>query len=121
MAKKRSEEQRMQRSVEMGEANAALIPRLERWCSNLRVELTSSGLLAQMSQLPIGMMQINCPHGEKGIQAMNLREVAAYFIAENCRGCPHHEELNPDNAGRDILRELEQGPCRARDRAQYAF
>lgn len=39
---------------------------------------------------------------------MTLRDVAAYFVTMNCRGCPNHKELNPDNAGREILREAEK-------------
>ncbi len=65
-------------------------------------------MLADMYRLPIGMLQIVCPHATKGLQAMDLKRVAAYFIAENCRNCPHHEELSADNAGREILRESEQ-------------
>lgn len=98
----------MEDSVKMGEANASLIPRLKRWCSQLDVELVSAGLLAEMTGLPIGMLQVVCQHATKGLQGWNLREIAAYFVAENCRNCPFHEELGPDNAGRDILRETEQ-------------
>ncbi len=107
MAQKSNEEREMHQSIEMGEANSALIRRLQPWCSHLNVKLVSSGLLAQMSGLPIGRMSIECPHAKKGISAMDLRRVAAYFVNENCRNCPHHEELNADNAGREILREAE--------------
>ena len=108
MAQKRSRERRIEDSLKIGEANAALIPRLQRWCEHLRVEQTSAGLLAEMSGLPIGMMQITCPHASNGLQAMKLREVAAYFVSQNCRGCPHHKELHADNVGREILRAADQ-------------
>src|SRR5436190_2943897 len=101
MAQKRSRERDIERSFKTGEINAALIPRIHRWCDHLRVEQVSAGMLAEMSGLPIGRMQIVCPHGTKGIGAMDLRDVAAYFISENCRACPHHKELHPDNIGRE--------------------
>lgn len=109
MAQQRVEEQRNRDMYELGARNAALIPRIERWCQHLQIKLLSSGLLAQMSGLPIGHMGITCLHAKgTGIQAMQLDQVAACFITENCRGCPHHRELNPDNAGREILREADR-------------
>ena len=108
MARKRSEQKRIEQSFKIGEANAALIPRLQRWCEHLRIEQMSAGLLAVMSGLPIGMMQVVCPHASKGMQAMHLKQVAAYFVSQNCRGCPHHKEVHPDNLGREILRATKQ-------------
>ena len=80
MARKRSEERRIEESFKIGEANAALIPRLQRWCEHLRIEQTSAGLLAEMSGLPIGMMQVVCPHASKGMQAMHLNRIHAIGI-----------------------------------------
>jgi len=109
MARKRVEEQREREMIDLGARNAELIPRLERWCEHLRVKLVSSGLLAEATRLPIGRMAIECQHSKgMGIQAMQLDQVAACFITENCRACPHHRERNPDNAGREILREAER-------------
>jgi len=81
MLRKRNREKRIEESFKMGEANAALIPRLQRWCEHLRIEQTSAGLLAEMSGLPIGMMQVVCPHATKGLQAMQLKAVKAPFPA----------------------------------------
>src|SRR6266849_1181404 len=108
MAQKRSREKRIEDAFKIGEANAALVPRLQRWCEHLQIEQTSAGILAEMSGLPIGLLQITCPHASKGLQAMDLREVAAYFVSQNCRGCPHHKELHPDNVGREILRKADE-------------
>ncbi len=109
MAKEGNQRKEFEDAMRIGERNAALIPRLHQWCSHLEAKLVSSGMYAQMTKLPIGMMTINCPHA-KGLsmQSMHLADVAAYFVNENCIGCPHHEELNPDNAGRDILRESDK-------------
>ena len=70
MLRKANRERRIEESVKIGEANAALIPRLQRWCEHLRIEQTSAGLLAEMSGLPIGMMQVVCEHATKGLQAL---------------------------------------------------
>jgi hypothetical protein len=107
MATQNSEQRRLEDAFKIGEENAALILRLAPWCSHLKVELVSSGLYAQMSGLPIGMMAVRCAHASKGMQAMRLKEVAAFFIRENCQGCPHHEELNPNNAGRELLQAID--------------
>jgi hypothetical protein len=105
MAQKRNEERRHQHAIDIGRANLALIPRIEKWCNHLKIRQTSGGLLGEMTGLPIGMMAIDCPHAKgSSIQAMQLHQVAASFVLGNCRGCPHHEELNADNVGREILR-----------------
>lgn len=108
MVRKRAEEKRHREMHELGEQNAALIPRVKRWCEHLQVEMVSAGLLAEITGLPIGRMAINCAHA-KGvtIQAMQLDQVAACFITENCRGCPHHQEVDQNNVGREILREAD--------------
>lgn len=109
MAQDRAQEREIQESVELGARNAALIPRLERWCNHLKVELVSSGMLAQIYHLPIGRLQIVCPHASGGgVQAMQLDQVASAFVLQNCRNCKHHQELNTDNAGRDILRQADR-------------
>ena len=109
MAKRGNQRKEFEDAVRIGENNAAFAPRIERWCSHLKVEFLGGGLWAQMTKLPIGRMAIDCPHAKaSSMQSMHLASVAAYFVNENCVGCPHHEELNPDNAGRDILRESER-------------
>jgi hypothetical protein len=109
MVKKRSEERRMQEMVELGRENAELYPKVTGWCRHLQVRMVSAGLLAEWYGLPIGSMEITCEYAAAGgIQAMLLREVAAYFIANNCRSCSFHETLDLDNIGHVILREREE-------------
>jgi hypothetical protein len=107
MARANSEERENQRSIEVGRQNALLNLRLQGWCSHLSVNLVNFGLLAEMTKLPIGRMDITCPHATEGISAHDLKSVASYFVLNNCRGCQHQQELNTDNAGRDILREAD--------------
>jgi hypothetical protein len=109
MAQNRNEERRQQHAIAVGRENLALVPRIERWCDHLKIRLISSGLLAQATRLPIGMMAIDCPHANGGgIQSMTLRDVVAYFVTNNCKGCPHHRELSSDNVGQEILREADK-------------
>lgn len=107
MARANSEEREYQRSIEVGRQNALLNLRLQGWCTHLSVNLVNFGLLAEMTKLPIGRMDITCPHATDGISAHDLKSVASYFVLNNCRGCQHQQELNTDNAGRDILREAD--------------
>lgn len=108
MAKENSEQRHIEKSVERGQRNAELLPKVEAWCKHLEVNMVSSGMLAEMYQLPIGRMDITCPHAAGGgIGAHDLHSVAAYFIPQNCRGCPHHEEISADNVGREILAEAD--------------
>lgn len=89
--------------------NAELLPKVEAWCANLQVEMVAAGLLAEAYHLPIGRLQISCPHAAAGgIGAHDLSEVAAYFITQNCRNCPYHKELSSNNAGRAILAEADE-------------
>jgi hypothetical protein len=66
--------------------------------------MESRGLLAEMSNLPIGMMSIECEHASSGgTMSMHLNQVATDFITRNCRNCPKHELIDIDNIGRSIL------------------
>lgn len=108
MATQRAERRQYEDAIKIGQANAALIPRLKPWCRHLEVRLMSAGLLAEQTGLPIGSMRVICPHARGYTENMDLRQVAAYFVTTNCRGCPHHEEVNTDNAGREMLRHADQ-------------
>jgi hypothetical protein len=79
--------------------------------------MTSYGMLAQMTGLPIGHLQVICPHGNTLSESAHLSWEASEFILRNCVGCAHHEELSPDNYGREVLAEKEQ---RDREEAEAA-
>jgi hypothetical protein len=109
MVKKRSQERRMQEMVELGSKNARLYPKVRNWCKNLRVDMTSYGLLAEVHDLPIGSMKIHCDHASAGSwESMHLDRVAASFVIDNCRGCDFHTPLNVDGIGYEIIREWEK-------------
>jgi hypothetical protein len=106
MVKKRSIEREIEKSVEIGRRNVALIGKVQNWCRHLEVRTESAGLVAQLYDLPVGMMSIRCEHASAGgTMSMHLNQVASSFIIENCRGCPHHSPVSDDNIGRAILQE----------------
>lgn len=104
MTRKRSFDRKIQEAIALGEENRDLIRQLEPWCKHIRVELRTFGIVAQYTGLPAGMLEVVCPHATKGsMQGANVRQLAAGFVESNCRNCPHHHELNPNNLGRRIL------------------
>src|SRR6266498_2717747 len=58
MARKKQQDWQIERSLELGRKNAALMPKVRRWCGNLNIEMTSAGLLAQMYNLPVGLLRV---------------------------------------------------------------
>lgn len=108
-----SSEAEYERAIKLGEENARYVTEMRRWCKHVRIEQQSGGLYAQMSGLPIGGHNIECPYAEGGYSA-NVRWICTDFLVENCNGCPHHE-VNGDAAwGRQIIAEHEEH-IRARD------
>jgi len=109
MVKKRSMEREIEKSVEIGRRNAALMGKVQNWCRHLEIRMESAGLVAQLYNLPVGMMSIRCEHATAGgTMSMHLNQVASSFIIENCRGCPHHSPISDDNIGQTILQEYAQ-------------
>jgi hypothetical protein len=105
MASKKSEDRHIEKSLEIGRKNADLMPKVRRWCKHLDIKMTSAGILAEVYRLPVGSMRVTCPHGTSLVESMHLSGVARSFILENCAGCPHHEEISPDNFGREVFDE----------------
>ena len=111
----KSDDQHYSRSLEIGQANQRLWPRVQRWCRHIGMEMTSQGMLAQMTGLPIGHLRIVCPHGHSMMEAMQLDWVAASFIQHNCIGCPHHAEISPDNFGREVIASRQRHEVEAKE------
>lgn len=90
-------------AVEIGKENAAYINDMSRWCKHFKVEVRSSGLYAQMAQLPIGMHEISCPYTDHHTGSAVLRRVCSEFLVSACDGCPHHEPNGDESWGRKII------------------
>jgi hypothetical protein len=119
MASKKSEDRLIEKSLEIGRKNAELMPKVRRWCKHLDIKMTSAGILAEVYNLPVGSMRVTCPHGTSLIESMHLSGVARSFILQNCVGCPHHEEISPDNFGREVFNEKAKADAQKEvDRAQ---
>lgn len=91
--------------IALGLENQRLLPRLARWCKHIDVRRTSAGLVAQTTGLPIGMLEVTCPHGVSVGESMHLAWETKRFVLHNCASCPYHQEIDPDNLGREILAE----------------
>jgi len=99
------DDQMFSQGWEIGQANQRLLPRVKRWCRHIDVKMTSYGALAQATGLPIGHLKVICPHGNTFSESAHLSWEASEFILRNCVGCTHHEEISPDNYGREVLAE----------------
>lgn len=100
-------EDNINKGLELGVANAALMPEIHKWCAHIEMKDVSGGLMA-MSGLPTNV-QITCQHAHKGgSSGMQLEWIAGRFVEENCIGCSHHKEVEPGNFGRRLLAEKEE-------------
>ncbi len=101
-------ERRNERMIELGIENAEHIRQATSWCKHFRAKMTSSGLLAQTSRLPIGMHAISCQHAGGHCESMNLPWVIPEFIVENCVECSSHSPNGDINWGEQIIRKHAQ-------------
>jgi hypothetical protein len=69
--------------------NAEVIDLFQRFCSNVRVEVTGgTGMLEVATGLPIGQRAFRCAYASGGIASgMVLEDLAVEFYEEHCRGC----------------------------------
>jgi hypothetical protein len=104
VAKKRNTDKMLQQTLEIGQRNKDLMPKIRNWCRHLEIKMESAGLVAEIYNVPAGTMSMSCAHASAGgTMSMYLSQVAADFITSNCRDCPHHEMVSLDNIGREIL------------------
>lgn len=92
-------------AVETGKDNVVWIDEMRRWCKHFRVDVSASGLYAQIAQLPIGMLEISCPYSDHHTGSAVLRRICSEFLISACDGCPHHEPTGDDSWGRKIIDE----------------
>jgi hypothetical protein len=101
--------------IELGKKNQALKPRIEKWCKHIQVQQVSGGLLAEATNLPIRMLEVSRPHGLTRSQSMHLDLQAQEFISTNCLQCQFHEEVDPDNYGREVIAMISLNEERERE------
>ncbi|MBW4679177.1 MAG: hypothetical protein KME19_03545 [Microcoleus vaginatus WJT46-NPBG5] len=95
-------------ALDLGMENAKILQQATNWCKHFRAEMQSAGLLAQMSGLPIGLVEISCQYAELSSAGMNLPSIVPSFIIENCAGCPDHEPNGDVSWGEAIIEKHER-------------
>jgi hypothetical protein len=116
MVKKRREQARIGEMHDLGQRNVETLRSARGWCKHLNVEMTSYGLLAEMSGLPIGSHDVTCPHAEHGLGGMNLPMILPEFVIQNCRGCASHIPNGDTEWGDRVIAEYEARVKRANER-----
>jgi hypothetical protein len=116
MVKKRRELARIDEMHDLGRKNAETLKRAHGWCKHLKIEMTSAGMLAGMSGLPIGSHDITCDHARGGISGLNLPWILPEFVVQNCRGCPSHSPNGDTEWGERVIAEHEAQVKEANER-----
>jgi hypothetical protein len=83
-------DQEIGRAIKIGENNKEVIELLTNWCAHLRVEKWGgSGMVEEMTGLPIGMRYLACKHQRSDTRAasMHLKHLALEFYDRNCADC----------------------------------
>jgi hypothetical protein len=83
--------------------------RVTNWCKHIRVKQLNTSPLGEAIGLPIGLKTVECPYFS-GFSGMTIRGSAELFIRSNCLGCKYHEEVHPNNIGREVLGTPEEQP-----------
>lgn len=98
-------EKQIKEAVALGRKNKELIPRVKNWCSHIKIEDVSAGMIAEIYNLPLSL-RISCPHASSSFEAMNFEWNANDFIRDNCQYCKFHKEIFDPNFGREVLNNL---------------
>jgi hypothetical protein len=117
MARNEKSDQQITQAVALGQQNQALLPRLRNWCRHLQITDYSGGLIHELYGLPMNL-ELCCPHAAGQYRAMNLEWNARMFIDEKCVNCAFHDEVFPQNFGREVLAQREQAEQAAALHAQ---
>lgn len=101
-------ERKNHEAFQLGRENVEILQQATNWCKHFRADMQSAGLLAQMSGLPIGLIEISCPYAVLSSAGMNLPSIVPSFIIENCAGCLHHEPNGDALWGEEIIENHER-------------
>src|SRR4051812_26976993 len=102
MSKKGNSDKQFQQAVDIGKNNSKVIPLVKQWCKHIVVTDQSAGMIAEAMGLPMEQ-RLSCPHTSGWQSAINVESMAADFIIKHCLSCPLHEEVSPNNFGRQVL------------------
>jgi hypothetical protein len=96
------------KAIQIGIENVEIIQQATNWCKHFRFEMQSAGLLAQMSGLPIGMIEVSCQYTSEYPAGMNLPWIVPSFILKNCVACPHHESNGDVQWAEELIKNHER-------------
>jgi hypothetical protein len=116
----------IRRAIEAGERNQKALELVRNWCAHVRIEkFGGTGLVEQMTGLPIGTHGLKCEHATAGgMYTPDLRDAAVDFYDRNCVDCEKRKPVNVPNLmvfvnERDALRAAEVQKAEA-ERAREA-
>jgi hypothetical protein len=99
----------IQEAIAIGEKNQRTLELVHNWCGHLRVKKHGgTGMVEQMTGLPIGHHFIECAHAPAGgMAAWDLAETALDFHDRNCVGCTFRKAMGFPNLS-VLIAEREQ-------------
>ena len=103
MRHEESMQRQFRQEVELGRDNQTCISGMRRWCKHAEIELTSSGVYAEITGLPIASHTVSCPYVNAKTGGMDLRRILSDFLTQHCAGCPHHSPNGDPSWGQEII------------------
>lgn len=105
----------LEHAFELGLENKALIDGARFWCKHIDIKMTSAGIPAQMTGLPIGSHNVQCMHTRVALDGLDLGAVIPYFIQRACQGCTLHAPNGDTSLGTEVIeRHRQQTEARAK-------
>lgn len=101
--RRESFDKRSEEAIELGKKNVEYISKATGWCKHLECKMTSAGMLAEATRLPIGSIKVSCKHAIGSHESMNLPWIVPEFIIENCEGCEYHNPNGQEEWGKKII------------------
>jgi len=90
-------DKKIQEAVAMGERNIKIAKLAQNFCRNLKVEksrLGGTGIVEEMTGLPIGLMECRCQYARAhGLAGGNSEAIALDFYDRNCADCDKREAV----------------------------
>ncbi|WP_374527028.1 hypothetical protein [Novosphingobium sp.] len=86
-------------TIKAGERNRDTMALVRNYCAHARVEkFGGTGMIEQMTGLPIGHHGMRCDHApEGGMACWDLRDAIVEFYDRNCANCGHRKPLRLPN------------------------
>jgi hypothetical protein len=102
-------DRRIEEAIQAGEKNKRTWELVQNWCANVQMKkFGGTGMVEQMTGLPIGNHFLECPHAPAGgMAAFDLADTALDFHDRNCVDCMHRKPVGMPNLT-ILLKEREE-------------